>query len=335
MNAHVGIVVIGRNEGERLLRCLQSVRGESHVVYVDSGSTDGSIVHARRLGAQIVELDISQPFSAARGRNAGFQCLSKYHPTLNLIQFVDGDCELDRAWLRRARHELEQDDSIAVVCGQLCERHPRQSIYSLLCDMEWRKPCGEVAYCGGTFMVRAAIFRTLGGFDPSVSAGEEPELCSRIRAAGGRIVRVDAPMAIHDANMTRFGQWWNRNVRTGYGGLDVESRFGRLGFSKINRSAWLWTAGWPAGVCLMSVGGYLLGGVSAAIVFGCFAVAVLPAQIIRVAFKIKTTGLSWRQSLACASMTLLSKVAQVQGQVSWHMHHARHRDFGTAVVGSQ
>lgn len=184
-------------------------------------------------------------------------------------------------------------------------------------------------------MVRTAVFKQLRGFDPSVSAGEEPELCGRIRAAGGRIVRVDAPMAIHDANMTRFGQWWKRNVRTGYGGLDVESRFGRLGFSNINRSAWLWTAGWPAGVCLMSIGGYLLGGVSAAIVVGCFAAAVLPAQIIRVAFKIKTTGFSWRQSLACASMTLLSKVAQVQGQVSWHMHHARHRDFGTAGVRSQ
>jgi hypothetical protein len=39
----IGIVVIGRNEGDRLTRCLQSLQMENlPVIYVDSGSTDGS-----------------------------------------------------------------------------------------------------------------------------------------------------------------------------------------------------------------------------------------------------------------------------------------------------
>jgi GT2 family glycosyltransferase len=48
-------------------------------------------------------------------------------------------------------------------------------------------------------------------------AGEEPELCRRLRAAGWRIMRLDAPMTIHDAAMTRLGQWWRRAVRSGFG----------------------------------------------------------------------------------------------------------------------
>ena len=39
-----GAVVIGRNEGVRLRRCLLSLRaGVDYVVYVDSGSTDNSL----------------------------------------------------------------------------------------------------------------------------------------------------------------------------------------------------------------------------------------------------------------------------------------------------
>jgi hypothetical protein len=42
-----GVVVIGRNEGQRLITCLGSVSTAAKVVYVDSGSTDGSVQAAR------------------------------------------------------------------------------------------------------------------------------------------------------------------------------------------------------------------------------------------------------------------------------------------------
>ena len=54
-------VVIGRNEGDRLVRCLTSLKGQAApVVYVDSGSTDGSVERARDMGAEVVSLDMSQ-----------------------------------------------------------------------------------------------------------------------------------------------------------------------------------------------------------------------------------------------------------------------------------
>ena len=43
----LGIVIIGRNEGDRLIRCIASVGDEALVIYVDSGSTDESVAAAR------------------------------------------------------------------------------------------------------------------------------------------------------------------------------------------------------------------------------------------------------------------------------------------------
>ena len=69
---NIGIVVIGRNEGNRLKISLLSAIGENRtVVYVDSGSTDDSVQLAHSLGAKVIELDMSNQFSAARARNTG------------------------------------------------------------------------------------------------------------------------------------------------------------------------------------------------------------------------------------------------------------------------
>ena len=92
---HVGVVVIGRNEGPRLERCLASLIGAAQkIVYVDSGSTDGSVQMARRLGVEVVELDMTMPFTAARARNEGFARLQHVLPSMRHVQFVDGDCEV-------------------------------------------------------------------------------------------------------------------------------------------------------------------------------------------------------------------------------------------------
>ena len=50
----------------------------------------------------------------------------------------------------------------------------------------------------------------VGGFNPAVIAGEEPELCVRLRQAGWKIHRLDAEMTLHDAAMTSWRQWWKR-----------------------------------------------------------------------------------------------------------------------------
>jgi cellulose synthase/poly-beta-1,6-N-acetylglucosamine synthase-like glycosyltransferase len=218
-----GIVLIGRNEGERLIAALSSVPCHVPTVYVDSASTDGSVIEAKRAGATVVELDMELPFSAARARRAGYFALCRTHPNLEFIQFVDGDCTLDPAWLPRALVEMRARPEVAAACGRRRERMPEVSIYNALIDVEWDTPIGDAEACGGDALFRRAAYEAVGGFDPALIAGEEPELCSRLRVAGWTIARLDAPMTVHDAAILRFGQWWRRAVRCGFGYAQIWS----------------------------------------------------------------------------------------------------------------
>lgn len=213
----VGAVAIGRNEGARLVRCLETLLSRStSVVYVDSSSSDGSAERAKGLGAEVVALSLDTPFTAGRARNEGFRHLVGLHPDLRYVQFVDGDCEIAPGWLEYAVDFLNNNPAVAIVCGRRKERHPAASIYNQICDIEWDTPVGETQSSGGDFLARASVFRDVGGFTDDLIAGEEPEMCYRMRKVGWRIYRADKLMTLHDAAMTRFGQWVKRSSRAGY-----------------------------------------------------------------------------------------------------------------------
>jgi glycosyltransferase involved in cell wall biosynthesis len=213
-----GVVVIGKNEGERLRTCINSLRNTAPTatIYVDSGSSDGSVGWATLKHVVVVELDLTFPFTAARARNAGFECLKSLAPDLKYVQFVDGDCELFGEWPSQAISFLADHADTCAVFGRRRERYPNASIYNYLCDLEWNVPVGEARSFGGDVMIRTDALRQSGGYRDDLIAGEEPELCVRLRAHGWHIWRIDGEMTLHDAAITRFSQWWKRNVRSGH-----------------------------------------------------------------------------------------------------------------------
>ncbi|MGJ0490499.1 glycosyltransferase [Methylobacter sp.] len=302
----LGIVIIGRNEGERLPRCIKSaIRETSVVVYVDSGSTDNSIELARQLGADIVNLDLSVPFTAARARNAGLEFLNAQHPSLNYVQFIDGDCELVEGWIQQGLDFLSTNPQFAVVCGRRRERFPNASIYNLLCDLEWDTPVGETKSCGGDALMRVDALQAVNGFNGNLIAGEEPELCIRLRQAGWKIYRLDAEMTLHDAAMTRFWQWWKRSQRAGYAFAEGAYLYGispekyRL---KETASIFIWGGVIPILLLILSYINqwFLLGWL------------VYFLQVIKVAIK-KHKLISKRLSLLYASFVILAKFPQFNG----------------------
>lgn len=294
-----GVVVIGRNEGERLKRCLASIPAELPIVYVDSASTDGSVAFAMSKGADVVELDMRIAFSAARARNAGIERLCANDADLAFVQFVDGDCEVEPGWIERAVRFLNDEPGFAAVCGRRRERYPDRSFYNRICDEEWDTPVGEAAACGGDALFRVSAFAKVGGFNPTIIAGEEPELCHRMRAQGWRIWRLEAPMTIHDADMHHFRQWWMRAVRSGFGYAQVWQRSRRspapLYARELARSL-LWTVG------------VLLFALALALAISPWALLAAPSL-----WALQFARLSRREGMQKAGLLLVGKFAEAQG----------------------
>jgi GT2 family glycosyltransferase len=304
----IGAIAIGRNEGERLRRCLRSLSAAAKVIYVDSGSTDGSAEWARKQGIEVIDLDVSSPFTAARARNSGYRRMREIAPEISYVQFVDGDCELDQGWLTISQSFLDTHPDVAVVCGRLRERHPEESIYNWLCDREWDTPSGEVRVCGGIAVMRTSAFAATGGYRDDLIAGEEPELCVRLRAAGWRIWRLDCEMATHDAAMRHFSQWWRRTVRNGYAFAQ-----GAYLHGKSRERHWLWEArrAWLWGVWLP------LGCLAVALAFepwGWIAFSVYPLQVLR---QIVRNRGPLRQRALVALFQVLGRFPEGWGQIKF------------------
>lgn len=310
-----GLVIIGRNEGDRLRQCLVSAIKQldpSQMVYVDSGSTDKSVDLARSLGLQVVELDMTIPFTAARARNEGFTLLKGLNPQLDYVQFVDGDCEIVENWLGKAEQFLTENPSFAVVCGRRRERFPEKTLYNYLCDLEWNTPIGEANACGGDSMMRVKALEQVGGFNPNLIAGEEPELCQRLRKKSWKIYRLDAEMTLHDADMTRFSQWWKRTMRSGYAFAsfaalhrDVPKLFER----KQGFNIWLWAFIVPA-IALLGIWpthGWSLGLFTG---YGLMTFKIYQNQ--------RRRSFSVSNSFTYAFFCMLGRFPQLQGQISYY-----------------
>jgi GT2 family glycosyltransferase len=327
MATRLGVVIIGRNEGGRLVRSLQSLRSatdestdlsDAQVVYVDSGSTDGSPESARHLGATVVQLDMDRPFTAGRARNEGFESLSRTNPAIEYVQFVDGDCTVDADWITVGVQFLDSQPAFAIVCGRRAEIAPQESVYNALCDAEWNTPVGETTESGGDFLGRAAALSQVAGFNPTLIAGEEPDLCYRLRRADWQIMRLDAPMTYHDAAISRFGQWWQRTVRAGYAyaaraALHLADRSGYC--LRENVRIGLWGLLLP----LLSI---LLG---ALVHPGWLAILLLyPLQIARLAAHYPTTPELSRWTRA--TFTVLGKFPEAAGQLKFLTRWALRRE---------
>jgi hypothetical protein len=113
---------------------------------------------------------------------------------------------------------------------------------------------GVVDACGGDALLRLAAWQKVGGYNPTLICGEEPELCVRFRAAGFTVERLAAEMTLHDAAMTRFGQWWKRAVRGGWAYAEGAAMHGRKHGHKVQQmvSVWVWGLVLPGGALLFA-----------------------------------------------------------------------------------
>ncbi len=296
------------------MRCLDSIRNlVATVVYVDSASTDTSVDMARSKGIEVVELDMKIPFTAARARNAGFARLKQVAQPARWIQFIDGDCEIIQGWFDEAAAFIERDPKVACVCGGLRERFPERSVYNRIADQSAMLPSGKIEACGGIAMMRIEAFEQVGGFRDDLFAGEEPELCLRLRTAGWKIWRLPIAMAWHDSAMLKFNQWWKRTRRVGFGYAQAANMYGSQDRNMVRQTlrAWLWAALVPLAI------------LSAALWLHSLALLLLliyPVQVLRIASAM--TG-ERKHRLWSATFLVLGKFPELLGQCQYWLTRQR------------
>ena len=303
MDASFDAVVIGRNEGARLLRALGAAQAVARqVVYVDSGSTDCSAQAARDMGVTVIELDPARPFTAARGRNAGLAAL----PEAEFVQFIDGDCLLEPGWPARALAHLHANPRAGLVFGRQYEAAPDASIYNWMTDWEWNKPLGPATFCAGCLMVRAGALRAIGGYNESLIAGEDDDMCHRMQAAGWQTWCIDAPMTEHDARLFALAPWWRRSLRAGHSYAELGVLHGAAADQR--RRAVLWGGVLPSVAAL----GLLFWWPAILAVAAVYAVSG-----IRQWRRFCTQGLGARRAAQASGLLMLSKFAELTGMASY------------------
>lgn len=318
----LSVVIIGRNEGDRLVRCLESVRslhwpeGSVELIYVDSHSQDGSTGRAAALGASVVALT-GPPFTAARARNAGWQAAAA-----PLVLFLDGDTVVHPEFARRAAGELAARDEVAIVWGHRREINTAGSLFNRVLDLDWIYPPGICDFCGGDALVRRAALERVHGYDETLIAGEEPEMCRRMRALGHRILHVDAPMTGHDLAITRWAQYWRRATRAGYAYAEVSERFRGSGVpfweaeargNRVRGTILLLTL--PAAIAISAAAG------SPWPVLG--AGACLAALVLRSAWKAGWKTPHWSTRLLYGAHSHLQQIPIFFGQLRYLCHRSR------------
>ena len=320
----LGVVAIGRNEGDRLKRCLRSLVSQvDRVVYVDSNSTDDSVEFAESIGVEVITLDLSVPFTAARARNAGYERLLEESPDLEFVMFLDGDCEVVDSWFHTGVHHLREKPKLGVVYGRRDERYPDASVYNRLCDMEWNPEPGEVPACGGDSLFRVAAFEEAGRFDPTFIAGEEPELSVRVRECGWTLEHLDVAMTIHDAAMTRFKQWWRRSERAGHAYAEGAARHGRSEFRhnvRPVRRIIFWGLLVPP-TTLTAAAGAALWPPLAFVAVGCLlAYGLLGYRVFRWR---RSRGDAASHAITYAAFTVLGKLPEAKGLLSYRWNRVK------------
>ena len=320
------VVVIGRNEGDRLVRCFESI-GDYPAVYVDSGSTDDSVAEARKRGIQAVILATDSGFTAARARNAGWRAVAATFSGLDYIQFVDGDCEFAPGWIATATAALDADASLCAVFGRRRERFPDASIYNALCDDEWNVPVGLVEACGGDVLFRLSALREAGGYSDDLIAGEEPDLCLRLGKNGWKICRIDVEMTLHDAAITKAGQWWRRTRRAGHAFAEHVARNGSAAFQswrgERNRII-LWGTALPLLIVALLAFALIADAGSAGL--SALALALLfPVQMTRLTLRDLRQGHSLHFSGAHGFWLVAGRFAQAGGMTRYWLNRARRR----------
>jgi glycosyltransferase involved in cell wall biosynthesis len=198
----IGFIIIGKNEGTKLVRCITSIIrtidedniGEYEIIYVDSNSSDSSIELVKEIEGNIKIYELTGKANPAIGRNVGAAESKADH-----YCFMDGDMELVNDFLPNVIDE-SGDLKYPFVSGQF------ENVYYDLNDQR----IGSELYMknvltgdryqsttGGLFIIEKGLWEKVGGMDTRFITGEDLDLGLRLARKGHLLLRKKELFAIH------------------------------------------------------------------------------------------------------------------------------------------
>ena len=205
----ISFIVIGRNEGWKLTKCLESIYKaisvnnlQAEVIYVDSQSKDDSITRAKKFDKIRIFQLLEKKVNAAKARNVGAkEATGKY------LFFLDGDMELFPEFLTHAFSTKET--LVHPLVGGRLEHHYYNEKWALLDKkifLTHKNPVFK-PIAGGTFIIEKTLWDSVDGMDNRFVVSEDPELGLRLAEKGVLLKSIPHFLGIHHTQIpTNKGQ---------------------------------------------------------------------------------------------------------------------------------
>jgi GT2 family glycosyltransferase len=226
--SEVSIIILTLDQKERTLRCLETLFNSTpltlNVVVWDNGSQDDTAAAIGQAFPQVLVHKHATNLGVASGRNAAAElALEVFRPTHLL--FLDNDMQVEPGFVEGLCGPFSDDERMGQTQAKLRFMHDPDRLNdgggARISFWRWQAmPVGfgeidrgqydsvkECISCGGAMMVRADVFRQLGGFDPCFSpfGPEDLDFSLRLQAAGYRALYVPQAVAYHAVSHT-FGK---------------------------------------------------------------------------------------------------------------------------------
>lgn len=214
----ISVIIVNYNGLRHLEKCLTSLEKQTfihfEVIFVDNGSTDGSVDYVKKYfpDIQIVELDKNKGF--CRGNNWGLKYSSG-----DFIALLNNDTQLDIKWLEELDRAVRKKSDVGIFASCLINYYSRDIIDTAgdgydICGVGFKIGEGQqvrkfqkeryvFGACAGAALYSRAMINEIGFLDNRFFAyGEDLDLSFRAKLAGYKCLYVPKAKVYHKINQT-------------------------------------------------------------------------------------------------------------------------------------
>lgn len=225
----MSVVVPTRNNERTIARCLRSIRTQTwrdvELIVVDNHSDDATAATASGLADRVI---VAGPERSGQ-RNRGAAMASG-----EWLFFVDSDMVLTPAVAEQAAHALIEDPALGALIAP--ERAVGSGFWTRCRGLEKRCYDGSEAEAARIF--RRDVFAAVGGYDESLTGGEDWDLPDRVSAAGHSIGRITAVIH-HDEGRPTLREAYRKKRYYGSGVTSYVRRHRRRALRRLARTSLL------------------------------------------------------------------------------------------------